>query len=84
VTVLSRTVVFFAWWLAADVALALVWSACARLRRGPRARLPVDYGPLPVPLVAPLVRYADAELLAVDAELWSYAEAVGGAPWPVS
>ena len=79
-TILSRVVVFFAWWLAADVLLAVLWAAGVRLRRGPRARLAVDYGPLPVPLAAPLARYADAELLAVDAELWSYADAVGSIP----
>jgi hypothetical protein len=55
------------------------WAVVFVVVYGPRRREqgPVEYGPLPVPLVAPLVRYADAELLAVDAVLWSYAEAVG-------
>jgi hypothetical protein len=77
--------VFAAWWLGGDAALVVLWCVPPWLRgRRRRARLPVQYGPLPVPLASAPARYADAELLAVDAVLWSYAEAVGGAPWPAS
>jgi len=73
-TALRHAATLFGVWLAADIPLAALWAlACRR-----RPRLPVEYGPLPVPLT-PYVRYVDAELLAVDAVLWSYAEALAEA-----
>ena len=75
-TGLLRLAVFLGAWLGVDVALAAVWRLAIWLRGAPG---PVRYDPLPVPLVPSPVRYADAELLAVDAVLWSYAEAIGEA-----
>lgn len=74
-TALARLLVFVAWWLAVDVVLAALWAVLGWRRDG---RGPVQYGPLPVPLV-PYVRVAPgADLLAVDGPvLWSYAETVG-------
>jgi hypothetical protein len=69
--------VFAARWLGGDAALVVLWCVPPWLRGRRRARLPARYGPLPVPLASAPARYADAELLAVDAVLWSYAEAVG-------
>ena len=78
-TALRHAATLFAAWLAADVLLGALWAlACRR-----RPRLPVDYGPLPVPLV-PYVPARSQPLLAVDAVLWSYADAVGESPWPAS
>lgn len=60
------------------------WALVVFVMYGPpsrRERGPVEYGPLPVPLVvppvSPLVSDPVAAALAVDAVLWSYAETVG-------
>lgn len=70
-TALARLVVFTGYWLGGDVALVAVWRLALWLR-GPR--VPVQYGPLPVPLVVPLVSDPVAAMLAVDAVSWSFAE----------
>lgn len=69
-TVVLRLVLFTAWWTGGDLLLLVLWAVYARLWRLRGPRLPLDPGPGP--------------LLAVDAVVWSFAEAVGGSPCPGS
>lgn len=70
---LLHAAVIFGIWVAVNFPLAVGWNLVSR--RAPR--LPVDYGPLPVPLAAPAAVDPWVALLAVDAALWSYADAIG-------
>lgn len=73
---LRHAAVLFGVWLGADVPLAGLWALVRR--RAPR--LPVEYGPLPIPLVASVAVDPWVALLAVDAAAWSYADAIGWTP----
>jgi hypothetical protein len=76
---LSRVAVFFGWWLGADGVLLALWltpSACRAA--GERCGDVVGLWWLRRSVSA-----RRRPLLAVDAELWSFAQETG-APWPAS